>query len=73
MAIRDVVILVLVAVGVTGTVAGALCWRALRNLRRKYHMLQRLLLEQAELREMSLEAYTAMLREARRHNGSQQL
>ncbi len=30
-------------------------------------MLRRLLLKQAELHEMSLEAYTAMLREAQRH------
>ena len=69
MAVCDVVAIVLITIGATGTVVSALYWRAFQNLRRKCCMLQRLLREQAELRKMSLEAYTAMLREAQRHMG----
>lgn len=72
MAVCDVAAIVLITIGITSIVASAFYRRALRNLQARYHMLQRLLLEQAELHEMSLEAYTAMLREAKRHTGGQQ-
>lgn len=67
MEIREAVILVLIAIGVTGIVLDTFYGWLFRRLRSKYHVLQRLLLEQAELHEISLEAYTAMLREAQRH------
>lgn len=69
MEVCDVVIIVLATIGITGTVMDALYRRSLQRLRSKYHMLRLLLLEQAELHEMSLEAYIAMLREAQRHIG----
>lgn len=65
----DIVVVVLITAGVTSLMVSVLYWRAFRNLRRKCYMLQRLLREQAELREMSLEAYTTMLKEAQRHMG----
>lgn len=69
MAVCDVVAIVLITIGITSIVVDALYSWTIRRLRRKNHILRRLLMEQAELREMSLEAYTAMLKEARRHMG----
>lgn len=69
MEVCGVAAIVLITIGATGTVVSALYWRAFRNLQARYHMLQRLLREQAELREMSLEAYTTILKEAQRHMG----
>lgn len=67
--VRDVMVIVLITISITSMVVDALYSWTLRRLQRKNQMLRRLLMEQAELREMSLEAYTAMLREAQRHMG----
>lgn len=69
MGVRDVVVIVLITIGTTSIVVDALYSWTIQRLRRKNQILRRLLMEQAELREMSLEAYTAMLREAQRHMG----
>lgn len=44
-----------------------------KYLERENRMLWRLLSDQAKLHEMSLDAYIAMLREAQRHTGGQQV
>lgn len=70
MEVRDVVFIVFITIVITGFVVGSFYSWLFQRLEDKYHMLRRLLLEQAELREMSFEAYIAMLREAQRHMGS---
>jgi len=67
MALYDVVLVVILTVGITLIIAGAICDRRFWHLRQENRMLRRLLSEQAQLHEMSFNAYIAMLQETQRH------
>ncbi len=67
MAPYDVVLVVILSVGITFIIAGAICDQRLWRLRQENRLLRRLLSEQAQLSEMSLNAYIAMFQEAQRH------
>ena len=70
MALCDVVFVIILAIGITAIIVGAICDRKLWYLRRENRMLRRLLSEQADLHEMSFNAYISMLQEMQRHNGN---
>lgn len=71
MLLSEVVVTVILAATIAGAVVAAIFERELQYLRRENRMLWRLLSDQARLREMSLDAYIAMLREAQRHTNNQ--
>ena len=70
MSLCNVVFIVILAVGITAIIADAISDRKLWYLRRENRMLRRLLSEQADLHEMSFNAYISMLQEMQRHNGN---
>lgn len=68
MALYDVALIVVLAVGVTLIIASAIFDQKLWRLRQENQILRRLLSEQADLHEMSFNAYIAMLQEMQQHN-----
>lgn len=64
---KVVVLIALLAAAIVGAAVAAIFEQELRYLKRENRMLWRLLSDQARLHEMGLDAYAAMLQEAKRH------
>lgn len=67
MSAKEIAVLVLITIVVTGLIVSKIYNQEIMYLRRENQILRRLFSEQAKLHQMSLDAYIAMLRGAQRN------